>query len=262
MSGNQSSLPLAGSQFGFAQHGAHGTWVSDLLPHTAQDRRRALHRPLDVHRGDQSRSGDHVLPDRLADRRAAEHGRVGALRPRQRQRGPAGVRRADHAGQGRSAALRAAVGQRLPAVAASGRAVPQRQGPGAVSRQSRRRHAREPAPAARSPARSARARGGAARRSRGRRAHRAVRDGVSHAGERARRDGPVATRPTKRSSSTATTRGRRARSRPTACWRGGWPRRACKFIQLYHQGWDQHDNLPKDIQRQCRETDQRQRRAA
>ena len=29
-----------------------------------------------------------------------------------------------------------------------------------------------------------------------------------------------------------------------------------RFIQLYHQGWDQHDNLPRDIQRQCRETDQ------
>jgi hypothetical protein len=32
--------------------------------------------------------------------------------------------------------------------------------------------------------------------------------------------------------------------------------RGVKFIQLYHQGWDQHDNLPRDIQRQCRETDQ------
>ena len=29
-----------------------------------------------------------------------------------------------------------------------------------------------------------------------------------------------------------------------------------KFIQLYHQGWDQHDNLPKNIQKQCLETDQ------
>ncbi|HEY4417854.1 MAG TPA: DUF1501 domain-containing protein, partial [Verrucomicrobiae bacterium] len=29
-----------------------------------------------------------------------------------------------------------------------------------------------------------------------------------------------------------------------------------KFIQLYHQGWDQHGTLPKDIQVQCRETDQ------
>jgi hypothetical protein len=32
--------------------------------------------------------------------------------------------------------------------------------------------------------------------------------------------------------------------------------RGVKFIQLYHQGWDQHDNLPRDIERQCRETDQ------
>jgi Protein of unknown function (DUF1501) len=29
-----------------------------------------------------------------------------------------------------------------------------------------------------------------------------------------------------------------------------------KFIQLYHQGWDQHGNLPKAIATQCRETDQ------
>ena len=36
MSGNQSSLPLAGSKFGFSRHGANGTWVSDLLPHTAR----------------------------------------------------------------------------------------------------------------------------------------------------------------------------------------------------------------------------------
>ena len=36
MSGNQSSLPLAGSQFGFSRHGRSGTWISDLLPHTAK----------------------------------------------------------------------------------------------------------------------------------------------------------------------------------------------------------------------------------
>ena len=35
MSGNQSSLPLAGSKFKFAQHGRTGAWVSELLPHTA-----------------------------------------------------------------------------------------------------------------------------------------------------------------------------------------------------------------------------------
>jgi hypothetical protein len=35
MSANQSTLPLAGSQFTFAQHGASGAWVSDALPHIA-----------------------------------------------------------------------------------------------------------------------------------------------------------------------------------------------------------------------------------
>lgn len=32
--------------------------------------------------------------------------------------------------------------------------------------------------------------------------------------------------------------------------------RGVKFIQLYHQGWDQHGSLPKKIATQCRETDQ------
>jgi hypothetical protein len=32
--------------------------------------------------------------------------------------------------------------------------------------------------------------------------------------------------------------------------------RDVRFIQLYHRGWDQHGNLPKDITRQCRQTDQ------
>ena len=36
MSGNQASLPLAGSQLQVRPHGANGTWVSDLLPHTAK----------------------------------------------------------------------------------------------------------------------------------------------------------------------------------------------------------------------------------
>jgi hypothetical protein len=32
--------------------------------------------------------------------------------------------------------------------------------------------------------------------------------------------------------------------------------RGVKFIQLYHQGWDHHGNLPKGIVTQCKETDQ------
>ena len=33
---NQSSIPIAGSPFKFTRHGASGTWMSDLLPHTAK----------------------------------------------------------------------------------------------------------------------------------------------------------------------------------------------------------------------------------
>lgn len=32
--------------------------------------------------------------------------------------------------------------------------------------------------------------------------------------------------------------------------------RGVRFVQLFHQGWDQHDNLPAAIRTQCRETDQ------
>ncbi len=35
MSGHQATLPLAGAQFEFRQHGECGAWVSELLPHTA-----------------------------------------------------------------------------------------------------------------------------------------------------------------------------------------------------------------------------------
>lgn len=35
MSGNQATLPLAGSVFKFARHGSAGGWYSELLPHTA-----------------------------------------------------------------------------------------------------------------------------------------------------------------------------------------------------------------------------------
>jgi uncharacterized protein (DUF1501 family) len=32
--------------------------------------------------------------------------------------------------------------------------------------------------------------------------------------------------------------------------------RGVRFIQLYHRGWDQHENLPSDIRLQCGDTDQ------
>ena len=32
--------------------------------------------------------------------------------------------------------------------------------------------------------------------------------------------------------------------------------RGVRFVQLYHRGWDQHGNLPQELSRQCRQTDQ------
>ncbi|HZO56805.1 MAG TPA: DUF1501 domain-containing protein [Bryobacteraceae bacterium] len=32
--------------------------------------------------------------------------------------------------------------------------------------------------------------------------------------------------------------------------------RGVRFIQLFHRGWDQHGNLPREIKQQCRQTDQ------
>src|SRR4029079_3658525 len=32
--------------------------------------------------------------------------------------------------------------------------------------------------------------------------------------------------------------------------------RDVRFVQLYHMGWDQHGDLPKNIQKQCQDTDQ------
>ena len=36
MTASQTSFPLVESAYGFKQHGASGTWVSELLPHTAK----------------------------------------------------------------------------------------------------------------------------------------------------------------------------------------------------------------------------------
>jgi hypothetical protein len=36
MTAHQKSFPMAGSQFEFARHGKSGTWISELLPHTAR----------------------------------------------------------------------------------------------------------------------------------------------------------------------------------------------------------------------------------
>ncbi len=110
-----------------------------------QDRRRSHHRQDDEHRRHQSRSGDHVHPKRQPAAGPPEHGRVGQLRPRQREQESACVRRDALAGAGaesRPAAVFAPVGQRLSAIQSSGRALPRGQQSGALPAQSGRHRPR------------------------------------------------------------------------------------------------------------------------
>ncbi len=110
MSGNQSSIPLVGSPFKFAQHGKSGAWFSELLPHTA-----TIADDICVVRSMFTEAINHgpgvtFYPDRLADRRPAEHGRVAELRARAGECEPAVVRRAHHERQRRAAARLASCG--------------------------------------------------------------------------------------------------------------------------------------------------------
>ena len=191
MTSGQKSFPVAPSIFKFAQHGQSGAWLSELLPHTADDRRRHLHHPLDADRGDQPRPGDHVRADRLAARGPAEHGVVGRLRPGEREPGPAGLRRLALARADRPAALRPPLGKRLPADALPGREAPRRQGAGALSRQPGRLLAADAPADARRHRRARRPAPRRDRRPRDRHPRRPVRAGLPHAGLGSRADRPV-----------------------------------------------------------------------
>ena len=89
MTAHQKSFPMAGSQFDFARHGKSGTWVSELLPHTARIVDKLCIVRVDAHRGHQPRSRGDVRPDRIAAGRPAVDRRVALLRARLRERQPA-----------------------------------------------------------------------------------------------------------------------------------------------------------------------------
>ena len=190
--------------------------------------RRDLPGPVDDDRRDQSRSGPHVHEHRLADRRPAEHGRLGHLRPGQRGRGPARLRRPglDRQGAFAPADRGAAVGQRLLAQPVPGRAGARPGGGRALSGQPRGRVARAAGGRRRRdqrPERAARRRGG---RPRDRHPHRPVRDGVPDAGERPRADGHPRREP-QDARALRLPAGRRFVRLATACSPAAWPSAAC-----------------------------------
>ena len=110
MSGNQSSLPLAGAQLSFAQYGDHGLMVSELLPHTA-----AIVDRLCVVRSMHTEAINHdpaitffLTGSQMAGRPSM--GGVDGLRAGQHESRPADFRCHGHERQERSASLCAPMG--------------------------------------------------------------------------------------------------------------------------------------------------------
>ena len=92
-------------------------------------------------------------------------------------------------------------------------------------------------------------------RSRDAHAHRAVRDGVPHAGDRAGADGSVEGA----GEHLQALRRGRAKSRHVRQHLPDGRRlveRGVRFVQVYHHDWDAHGNLPEVLPSQCKDVDQ------
>ena len=135
MTSGQKSFPVIAPKFKFAQHGKAGAWLSELLPHTAR-----IVDDLCIIRSMHTEAINHDPAITFIQTGSQQPGRpsfgvVAQLRPGQRGREPAGVRRHDlarHRQRRQPGAARSPVGQRLPAVEPSGGEAPQRPRPGPV----------------------------------------------------------------------------------------------------------------------------------
>ena len=123
MTSGQKSFPCVAPMFEFERYGEHGTYVSEILPHVAGDRRRHRDRQVGQHRGDQPRPGHHVHQHRSpAARQGPAWAPGSATDSAARTDDPAGLHRHDLGGtRSEAGALFAPVGQRLPPLAAPGR---------------------------------------------------------------------------------------------------------------------------------------------
>ncbi len=94
------------------------------------------------------------------------------------------------------------------------------------------------------------------RRSRDSDADRPVRDGLSHADFRARFDGRQLRVPGDVLTCMGPMPRNRAPSRRIVMLARRMAERGVPFVQLFHRGWDQHGNLPKELKRNCDSVDQ------
>ena len=250
MTSAQTSFPVAPSLFKFQQHGKSGAWVSELMPHLAKVADDLCFvKSMYTEQINHDPGGD-VLPDRLSTRRTPVHRLVAGVRTRQREQGPAGVRRDDLAGQRqsqRSAAGRPPVGQRISAHEVSGREVPFRRRSGALPLRPAGIQRARAAAIHRRPGRAEPAGARGVGRPGDRDAHRAIRDGVQDANVGAGADRSL-------EGAGQHVRALRSRRAPARHLRGelsagpaALAERGVRFVQLFHRGWDQHTLLPKQL---------------
>jgi hypothetical protein len=227
MSGNQATLPLAGSIFKFQQHGQSGAWLSELLPHTARvpttsvsSRRCIPRRSITTRRSRSSRPGRRSPGGRRSVRGSATAwARPTRICPRFASWSPR-----TRGGQPLYARL---WGSGFLAGRASGRPVPPGRDPGAVPDQPAGHLAGQPPPdagplAAVAPT-AVRAHAGPGRRG----TDRAIRDGLPHADVDARGDRPVGRARTHPRAVRAGQPQSRAPLPPIVCWPAGWPNATC-----------------------------------
>ena len=259
MTSGQAKFPVANSMFKFAQHGKNGTWISELLPHTA-----AIADDICVIRSLHTEAINHDPAITFFQTGAQQAGRpsIGAWRSY-----GLGSENADlpafvvliSRGTGRP--LDQPLYDRLWG---SGFLPSKHQGvkfrgvgdPVLYLPTRRASTTQTPPPHAR---RSREAQPAAARcdgRPGDRHAHRAVRAGVPHADDRAGADRPVEGAAERRSTCTAPRCSKRGTYAANCLLARRLSERGVRFVQLFHRGWDQHDNLPNGIRGQCKDTDQ------
>ena len=164
---------------------------------------------------------------------------------------------AGHRQPERPAALRPALGQRLPADAVPGGQVPLGRRPGPVPLQPRRASTRRPGGGCSTTWRgSIELKHRRGRRPRDRHADRPVRAGLPDADLGPRADRPLERARVTSSTSTAPRRRTPGTFAANCLLARRLAERGVRFIQLFHRGWDQHTNLPRQIAGQCRDTDQ------
>ena len=264
MTAAQETLPgRRRRMFKFAQHGKSGAWVSELLPHTAKVADdlcfvKSLHTEAINH----DPAITFFQTGRPA-RRPAEHRGVARLRPGQREPGPAGVRRPDLAGH-------AATRPTSRSTTGSGAAASCRRKYQGVKFRAQGdpvlylvepRRASTPRPAGSMLDDLAELNQLQARREPATRRS-PTRIAQYEMAFRMQTSVPGADRPVEGAGGDVRAvrpgrRRRRARSPRTACWPGGWPSAACGSSSSSTAAGTSTRNLPKQIDGQCRDTDQR-----